>query len=524
MCGILFIFNKKHFPKPADYSIQWNAPRGPDETKIVIIPPNSFMAFHRLSIVNIKEGMQPFERKSLYSMCNGEIYHSLYGRKASDCETIIQAYEDGIEPIVFTPKLLGEFAYILFDTKNSHVYFARDSFGIKPLYIVNNANYFALSSTAGSIMNLGEVKQVEPRKVFLYNTKKSTLTGMTYTIVTFHSPRHPIAYLEPDAPYKFIASELRIAIERRITHSERPVGFLLSGGLDSSVVLAISLASGLLKHPPKVFTFGFSHDAPDVLAASQVVEWLRNLHGKDSFEWNLVIGDINEGLDALPDVIRSIETYDTTTVRASTPMYLISRWIRKNTDVKVILSGEGSDELFGGYLYFMYAPSEFEFKAEIVKLLNNLHYFDVLRADRTTAAFGLEFRPPFLDTELIQAVMTHRVQFASDLNTKYILRRAIKTSYPVSLPPNIIDGKKEAFSDAVGYSWKDTLGRMAREKYPASANPELTYYKAIYDSIFKSPVDPFPYLWLPNKDWVDTGNEPSARALSIYGKKMEVIE
>ena len=392
------------------------------------------------------------------------------------------------------------------------VHAARDYIGIKPLFLYYESEfkYFEIASTVSALSDRsGAVTDILPAHTYTCDLNKPCMSMHRYSLLLYR-PLH----IETSS----IFHALDIAIRRRVHQSERPVGFLLSGGLDSSIVLALALRSGLLTKPPEVFTFGFADDAPDVRSARVVVDWLRKEHGPTCINWHLVIDQVENGIKALPEVIQALETYDTTTIRASTPMYLLSRYIKQNTDVRVIISGEGSDELFGGYLYFKYAPNDASFRDEILRLLNFLSVYDVLRADRSTAAHGLEVRPPFLDYELVTTVLSN-AGLRRGANTKQLLRSVIQEHAPGLLPDEILHGRKEAFSDAVGFSWKDTIAAQF-----GGTDGEAKYYQQTFYQYFGDKFHLCPGLWLPNQQWVKTGNEPSARALGVYSIEMSKKE
>lgn len=562
MCGIYaYIHNGA---KPKFYKHHLLKARGPDEEKI--IEDNSYlMAFYRLAINGRAHGMQPFTYPfNVIVMCNGEIYNSEELNKTysdgeplkSDCDIIGKLYQRfSIEEIV--DMLDGEFAFILYDGNKNMVFFARDYMGVKPLYMsVKSSNDFIQSIELSSIANcmvMGEddkcssetisethYDQIEPRFVYSYDITKGIIEKTSYDNIVYAPIRYSQDEENDNAKYN-IYQALMDAVVKRIEHSERPIGFLLSGGLDSSCVLSLALQSGKLKTKPKVFTFGFDENAPDVISAKKVVNHFKRIYGEDCIDWHLVIDKIENGLNAIKNVIEACGTYDTTTIRASTPMYLISKYIKEKTDVKVILSGEGSDELFGGYLYFLYAPNDYAFRNEIIKLLNEIYLYDGLRADRTTAANGLEVRPPFLDKYLIRCVM-ESVDLVRGVNTKTLLRDCLRKYGFNLLPDDILNGKKEAFSDAVGYSWKDTIkimcdskelnnenltdGKDSNEKelikkdslspfIPPTTNESKYYQKIFYDK-FGPQWQLTKKLWLPNQKWCKTGDEPSARVLSVY--------
>jgi asparagine synthase (glutamine-hydrolysing) len=616
MCGIYSCFNNRHTvydnkgaAEEKDYILcdqhDCLRARGPDEVVVVNTEDSQLMAFYRLAIVGVEQGHQPFNILGVRLMCNGEIYNhkelmETYGIKCttgSDCEIIVHLYRMfGIEETV---RLLdGEFAFVLYDTHDGLVHFTRDYMGIKPLYIASVEDgevdevglkveeKVLMIELASSIkaMNLGyKAVHVLPRHIYTYDLAAKVLSSQVYETLQYRNL------------YKFdngaIYDNFVRAVEKRITQSERPVGFFLSGGLDSSLVLSIALEyydrqrqvtcvdSGddgdkdgdkdgdnkLQSKPqsnlqsnlqsnsqsnlqsnsqsnlqsnsqskPQVFTFGFSENAPDVKSAKIMVEFLRGKYGKDCMDWHLVIQDVSEGIKAIPHVVEALETYDTTTIRASTPMYLLSKYIAEKTEVKVVLSGEGSDELFGGYLYFKYAPNDIAFRCEILKLMNNLYLYDVLRADRMTAAHGLEIRPPFLDKTFVNSVLSSVDLKRSAYTTKELLRKCVSNKN--LLPDEILWGKKEAFSDAVGLSWKDTIAKYSIDAlsephgdifeysrciYPCTA--EMKYFQMLFHSLCKGAYHLLPALWLPNQTWVKTGVEPSARVLPDYNEKNKIV-
>ena len=417
MCGIYFCYHRNH-GKPETNHTELKR-RGPDDTRL-IDAPEFCAAFYRLAVVGVSYGMQPFETDDVILLCNGEIYNhatledkSSASKSKSDCECIISMYKRyGIE---FTIRALdGEFAFVLYDKTACLIHFARDRFGRKPLFFSvkydeadeNNSDIDESDSKIESIeisslhsglsvasriparrsLRCYDVETVEPRMIYTYDIKHKNMSIQPY---------HCFMYEPKHACLTGIYYALYSGVVKRITQSERPVGFLLSGGFDSSLVLSMAIRSGKLTRVPHVFTIGFEEKASDVIAAEKMVNWLKKKCGDDCLIWHKVILPLDAGLSRIGEVINTLETYDTTTVRASVPMYLIAEYIAKNTDVKVVLSGEGSDELFGGYLYFNYAPNDVAFRAEIIKLLNRLHLYDVLRADKSTAAHGLEIRTPF---------------------------------------------------------------------------------------------------------------------------------
>jgi len=539
MCGIYSCFYQGDKPCFQHDCIE---SRGPEETIIIDSGDGDgdgdsdeeckrHLAFYRLKIVGMGDGTQPFQTDDMDLMCNGEIYNynelrtmfQLPTKTHSDCEVIMHMYRAiGIEQTV--QMLHGEFAFILVDKRQKLVHFARDRFGVKPLYMSkvtagNKISMLELSSLVGAFINKEDVSHTDPRTVYTYDLVHKTLSSQPYCVIQFNSMRG-----SPTRSY--IYDCLKKAVRMRVEQSERKVGFLLSGGLDSSIILSIALNECKFTEPVDVFTFGFEADAPDVKAARTMVEFLKKRHGDNCMNWHLVVQPVQNGIAAFPEVINAIETYDTTTIRASVPMYLISKYIKEETDVRVIISGEGADELFGGYLYMMYAPNQYAYKAETLKLLRELYMYDCLRADRTTAAHGLEVRPPFLDQTLVDVTLNYSELIGCDDITKPVLRYIASDNR--LLPEAILIGKKEAFSDAVGLSWQDAMENRATEMlqneegeiaYSTTITPASNTAK-VFQTVFRGLFGPqwnlLPKLWVPNQQWVDTGGEPSARVLACY--------
>jgi asparagine synthase (glutamine-hydrolysing) len=527
MCGIYFCYHRGQGVGRLDH-VKLNR-RGLDATQD-LIEDDFYAIFYRLAIVGVADGMQPFDMDDCVLLCNGEIYNHLQleemtelkEKTHSDCECILHLYSKcGIETVVHA--LDGEFAFILYDRKNRLLHFARDRLGRKPLFYYSGMNKddeskivtMELASLHSGLSHL-DGEQVLPGYIYTYDVAAQSMVAQKYHTFVYKPVR--------DVTCNIIFREFKKAVEKRIKQSERPVGFLLSGGFDSSLVLSMALSSKLLKKPPHVFTIGFEEKASDVIAAEQMVIWLKKKYGDDCIIWHKVIVPIEEGIKRIPEVIGFLETYDTTTIRASTPMYLISEYIAKTTDVRVILSGEGSDELFGGYLYFRYAPNDVAFRAEILSLLNNLYLYDVLRADRATAAHSLEIRTPFLDDNFVTAVLFSPELVRSSTTTKELIRRVVEGRD--LLPEFILHGKKEAFSDAVGLSWKDSITRyvekldieMEWSQHIEPKTKEEKWYQSIFATMFSDNWYLLPRLWLPNQTWVKTGSEPSARVLPVYSE------
>jgi asparagine synthase (glutamine-hydrolysing) len=563
MCGIIFI--KTH--TQAEHSDAKCAARGPDSSKIIRYGAglNEFyMQFFRLSIVGGARGEQPFFNGGIWSMCNGEIYNykeleAKYKTAicTSDCEILAQLLPDHNAADIL-PQLNGEFAFVSHKTFENLVHFGTDRVGRKALYYSHAKDhlYVASSAAACQVTNTCDIVQCLPGVLYTLDLTNNILTTQRWHTFIFRPPRNSC---EP-ARRLFID-----AVRHRITQHDgtRPIGFFLSGGIDSSAVLTAALdliyAARAARKPtseqaeilrvirftPQVFTIGFFADAPDVLDAARMVDWLHAKYGKKSFTWHKVIKAVSDGLAAIPAVISALETYDTTTVRASVPMYMLSAYIRQQTAVRVVLSGEGSDELFGGYMYFLHLTNIYAKNAEILKLLNELYLFDALRADRSTAAHGLEVRTPFLDDKFVDEVLCmprigynpayqegargamrgvvplvgslgmipglEYIHYPQDGLTKPALRMLLTGL----LPDFMLYAKKEAFSDGVGHSWKSAIQNFCCE-WAGQTPTELTPEQMYYESLFTLPKSLCVKLWLPNKQWIDTGAEPSATCLPCY--------
>jgi asparagine synthase (glutamine-hydrolysing) len=530
MCGIIVHAGNIHTFKVGKVEDYQAFSRGPDHFEKVEYEDLLRVMFFRLNIVGGETGMQPFVTDKVICCCNGEIYrykeiitkYKLEVNNASDCAVIPALYEKyGLE-VVLKEICNDEFAFVLYDKEKAKLYFARDTHGIKPLYFSSGVNGICITSTLLDNYNsyhlpLSTVKHVQCDRCYSYDVETKTLN----------------ARLKPKGVPKVdnLLLSLQTAVVKRMFQAERPVGFFLSGGLDSCAVVALALQYRKPNKPLHFFTCAFEEDASDVLQTKKFLSWVDTTYGVDSYKWHFVKFTYEEGFNVLESVVKALGTFDTTTVRASVPMYLLSKWISANTDVKVLLSGEGSDELFGGYMYFKYAPGTVEFYQETQKLLSELYMFDVLRADRCTASWGLEIRPPFLDGDFIETVRAnkHFLQVEDGIDkrlTKPLLRNVLRNV----LPESILLYRKEAFSDAVGLSWivkleewcKKICGGVVIPKDGRNAVQHASYTALVLEQYYEkwfgmSNVDLIvPKLWLPNRDWVDVGYEPSARVLPNY--------
>lgn len=513
-CGVTLDVFKKSFDKTIS--------RGPDESKI-IDTTKGFLGFHRLAIMGLHpEGMQPFALDGNYLVCNGEIYgfekfkrelsKKYTFKSGSDCEILLPMYaEYGTDMF----KMLdAEFALIIYDASAKEYIAARDPIGIRPLYY----GY----SESGAIVFASEAKNL----VDLCDKIMPFPPGHYYKDKQF-VPYCKIDKVETVSDDKIetvcrkIHDKLVNGVEKRLV-ADANVGFLLSGGLDSSLVCAIAQKKS--STPIKTFAIGMEKDAIDLKYAKQVADYIGSEHTEVYMTREQVISTLEE-------VIQTLGTYDITTIRASMGMYLLCKWIHENTDIRVLLTGEISDELFG-YKYTDFAPSSDEFQKESEKRIRELHMYDVLRADRCISSNSLEARVPFGDLDFVKYVLSIDPQLK--MNTygkgKYLLRHAFVGDY---LPYNILMREKAAFSDAVGHSMVDDLKEYAEtlysedefeEKYKkyTFATPftkESLLYREIFEKYYPGQAEMVVNFWMPNKNWKGCNViDPSARVLSNYGE------
>lgn len=521
MCSIMgYIGSGLSFCEFSD-SLERNKSRGPDMTRIEEIE-GGWLGFNRLSIMGLDEnGMQPFSLGDDKVVCNGEIYgfreirdslRSDYDFKSeSDCEILLPMWRKmGVDMFA---KLDAEFALVLYDSTSHSLVAARDPIGIRPLYYAfdkNGAVIFA--SEPKSLVGIGE--RIAPFPPGYY------YKDGVFTRYCDISKPEAILTGNLEMICAGIRERLIDGVEKRLD-SDAPLGFLLSGGLDSSLVCAI--AARKLGKGIKTFAVGMDIDAIDLKYAREVADYI----GADHTE---VIMTRDEVIAALPEVSAALGTFDITTMRASMGMYLVCKYIREHTDVRVLLTGEVSDELFG-YKYTDFAPSSMEFQRESEKRVRELHVYDVLRADRCISVNSLEARVPFGDLEFVRYVMS--IDPTIKLNTygkgKYLLRHAFEKDG--LLPENILWREKAAFSDAVGHSMVDDLKEYAQTRYSdddfkrrcakyshaASFTKESLLYRELFERYYPGCADMIPDFWMPNRSWRGCDvNDPSARVLSNY--------
>lgn len=522
MCGI---FGALHASEDIRTSLSTIQHRGPDDTQLVWYGPIA-LGFHRLAINDLTpNGNQPLhhpQNDKLAIICNGEIYNhrelkEKYGfqtRSGSDCEIILHMYHQfGIERTL--SELDGYFAFLLVD--GDVLYAARDEIGVRPLFMGKKGTSLYFASEMKALHSLSEHITTFPPGQWWKSSDPDTFSSFStlwHQPINYHTYQHAVHQ---------VRTLLDQAVQKRVETTERPIGCLLSGGLDSSIICALVNQHSRRRTNQPIHTFSIGLEgSTDITFARIVANHLDTIHHE------LIVTE-QDMIDAIPKVVHAIESYDTTTVRASTPMYLLCEYISKQTDIRVIFSGEGSDELSGSYLYFHKAPSAEAFYEETVRLTKDLHYFDVLRCDRSIAAHGLEVRVPFLDKEFMKYYLhldPCLKQPASFGIEKYLLRDAFREM----LPKNIILRTKAAFSDAVSdpeRSWYEIIQEHVQKLVASgeldttvtySHNPpsmdETKWYRKLFEKSYPGRAQLIPYLWLPR--WSGNQQDPSARTLDIY--------
>lgn len=526
MCGITAIFNiKEQTPELRNKALAMSKKirhRGPDWSGIYC-GKSAILCHERLSIVDPESGGQPLyapDRKQVLAV-NGEIYNhreirARYAGKydfqtGSDCEVILALYRD--KGLDFLEELNGIFAFALYDEQKDEFLIARDPIGVIPLYIGKDADGTVYCASELKALE-GFCDEYEPFLPGHYYWSKEGKQTRWYkrewkdydNVKDNYTPQanNSTAVSTDDDAYKVQVSALHDALEaavKRQLMSDVPYGVLLSGGLDSSVISAVAKKFAARRVEtdgskdawwPQLHSFAVGlKGAPDLAKAREVAEHIGTVHHEINYT-------IQEGIDAVRDVIYYIETYDVTTVRASTPMYLLARVI-KSMGIKMVLSGEGADEVFGGYLYFHKAPDAKAFHEETVRKLSKLYLYDCLRANKSLSAWGVEGRVPFLDKEFLDVAMQLNPE-AKMCTGKTIEKKVVRDAFADMLPESVAWRQKEQFSDGVGYSWIDTLKEItaaavsddmmaqAAERFPINTprNKEEYYYRTIFEEYFPS--------------------------------------
>lgn len=530
MCGIwawIYTTPNDILRSKVEQAVSHITARGPEGTRILDLNSAVF-AFTRLAINGLNpDGMQPFVSEELTWMCNGEIYNAgllekslKFVSKGSDCEVLGPLWKACAgDAVAFCRALDGVFAVVLQDGDKYTV--ARDPYGVRPLYYSDDkfrGIVFASERKAleGWIGSYSKIYEFPPGEVWTIGPKGVEQRQVYHTVPWLKGVHTDVTGME------LVRSSLTAAIRKRLM-TERPIAALLSGGLDSSLIAAcvqkmLVEANAL---PLKTFSIGMAGSS-DLKYARMVADWIKSEHTE-------VIVTADEMFEAIPSVIRDIESYDITTVRASVGNWMVAREIRRQTDCKVVFNGDGSDEVWGSYLYFYKAPNNYQFEADSQRLLTEICRYDVLRSDRSISSHGLEARTPFLDKQFVAAAMSLPTELrrpGGGFVEKHLMRRAFADAG--LLPQEVLWRKKEAFSDGVSGAEKswfqeiqervlplipiDWEAKSAEYEDPKPKTPEAYYYRSIYESMYKKTGDYWPF-WMPR--WSPETNDPSARTLSL---------
>lgn len=510
--------------------------RGPDNTVTRTIDNNKFLMFHRLKINDISElGNQPIvhpEDFNITVICNGEIYNwkkladenNFKTRSTSDCEIIVHMYKKyGIKKTI--ESLDGVFAFVLIDKTKNMIFAGRDPIGVRSFYIGTSEKALVMASECKNLDNLCDsIIQFKPGTFICLKESELPKNVEDIKFERYYDMVYKLVNTNEEDIMKQIREKMDESITKRLL-SDRPIGCLLSGGLDSSLITALVVKK--FKRPIKTFSVGLE-GAVDLVYARKVAEFLGTEHQE-------LIISYEDMFNAIPEVIKEVETYDITTVRASTPMYLLSKYIKENTDITVLFSGEGSDEASGSYLYFHNAPDEQAFQEEILRLMKDLSYFDVLRCDKSTAETGLEVRVPFLDKQFLEFYLGIAPKFKIPKNypmEKYLLRKAYDNQD--LLPKEVLWRTKEGMSDGVSSQKKawyeiiqdridvlisdeEFLNNKCKYTHNTPEIKEAYYYRKIFEETFKNRSSILPYYWLPK--WSGNVIDPSARVLNVYSQE-----
>ena len=562
MCGIFALLASLHTNDSSNLYSQIEPfflkgqSRGPEFSTMEQVNSQLLLGFHRLAINGLdKQSNQPICIKNsndktdtgIYLICNGEIYNykSIYNQLGvtpntnSDCESILHLYKKyGIKYTL--ENLDGVFAFVLYDSNINTVFVARDPFGVRPLYYGETKNkHVVFSSLLKQVSGLcDKCDNFRAGTYMAYSINNNDYTiNIPQTVYTTFNYNHKIVANsigidnnELSSYYAMIYTTLVEAVKKRVITMERNLACLLSGGLDSSLISAI-VSKFVPKGQLQTYSIGMSGGS-DLKYAKMVSNHI------DSKHTEIILSD-DDFFSAIPDVIYNIESYDTTSVRASVGNYLVAKYISEISDAKVIFNGDGSDELTGGYMYFHNCPSDIEFDYECKRLLSNLQYYDVLRSDRCISCHGLEPRTPFLDRTFVHEYLSLPISIRNHNNNnnnnieKYLLRQSVNIMDPSLLPKDVLWRTKEAFSDGVSSqenSWYTIIQSKLDDKYTNeefiqkcsqyTINPPTTkeqlYYREVFESYYPNQGHVIPAYWMPR--YCDV-TDSSARQLDVYKKK-----
>jgi len=523
MCGIFAAIRSREDRATLEQWSEKVSHRGPDHTDMKKFGESVVFGFHRLRINGVNsESDQPMEKDGLFLIANAEIFnhkdlsdtYEFDIKSESDCEVILHMYERfGIERTV--KELDGEFAIVLYDSHKDEVFAVRDHLGIRGMYMGTRGEEIYFASEAKAITFCDKVKQFPPRKWWSSKTEEFS----TYYELKFnkHSEQSETAHL------KSINQLLRSAVKKRMM-SDRKIGCLLSGGLDSSLIASIVAEAAEDRKDIETFSIGME-GSPDLIAAQAVADHIGTTH-------HSIMADESDFIGALRDTVYKCGSYDITTIRASVGHQLVSNYIKDHSDVKVIFTGETADE-FGSYLYFQNAPSPSAFQDEAIRLLEDIHYFDMLRGDRSVSSAGLEARVPFADKAFMAYYMgieAEQRMFDDGKMEKYLIRKAFENDDLI--PDDVLWRRKNGFSDSVSKkdkSWSEVItsyvdaivsdteyeSEKSKFVHDSPKTKEGYWYRKVFSEMYGEACDKLtPYQWLPK--WCGDVVDPSARVLEIY--------
>jgi len=551
MCGIFTLLNysQVNYDKFIKSQFMKGKNRGPEFSNLQHISMNAIFGFHRLAINGLDDiSNQPITIDNIHLICNGEIYnyrelYKLMGvtpKSNSDCEVIIHLYKRyGIKQ---TLKMLdGVFAFAICDNNHtnleSNIYIARDPYGIRPLYFLNNTKETVqVIGFASELKMLSDfcnqnpdeltISQFKPGTYSSFNLNKSALA--TWTNIdndSYHEPGFSLNSMDMNWVNRGIQTYLIQSVEKRYLTTERPIACLLSGGLDSSLITALinEIHKKNTNKPLETYSIGL-YGSEDLRNAKIVSKYIGTNHTE-------IIVTEQEMFDIIPELIYMIESYDTTTVRASIGNYLLGKYISKNSNAKVIFNGDGSDELCGGYLYMNYCSDVIEFDKETRRLLADIYNFDVLRSDKCISSNGLEPRTPFLDRSFVNFYLSIPPSIRCHAHNSQVEKFLLRNAFSIDnfknsdgkqiLPDEILWRRKEAFSDGVSgnsRSLYQILQDFIVPKYQSNIKPidaEKQYYKSLFSQHYPNSLNIIPYYWMPKYTNTD---DPSARTLTTYNK------
>lgn len=542
MCGIFGLLLKDSYEIKKDdkdrYNIskhfKYGEKRGPEYSSIENINSNIIWGFHRLCINGLDEiSNQPIKTNECVMICNGEIYNykqlveqfGLNMKTNSDCEVIVHLYQ--IVGPSFVNLLDGVFSFMIYDFSKNRLIIGRDPYGVRPLYICHYDNeVIGFSSDLKPLLfnkNIISISQYIPGTYSIYDYKVDKYT-LTKQERYFFNISYINEYQKPVEFYMFhIVQKLKESVKKRVDNCERAVASLLSGGLDSSIISALVCRQYYEKMGTKLKTYSIGLEGGVDLKYSEIVS--KHI-GSDH---TMVTVSEKDFISSIDNVIIDIESYDTTTIRASVGNWYVAKYIKENSDAKVIFNGDGADELMGGYMYFHCAKNNIEFHNETLRLLSDISKYDVLRSDKSISSHGLEPRTPFLDKEFTKFYISIPIEYRNHNEygncEKYLIRKSFEMYYPELLPKEILWRKKEAFSDGVSSQKKAWYEIIQEDNAIKNTNicsyvhnspktSEQEYYRSIFTKHYENCDNLIPYYWMPK--FIEGVTDASARTLNVY--------